>query len=110
MTFYKAHNHCHYQENVCRLECLNEPDCEFYTWYGEGDPLEHLCVLLTSCPHTLTSCSHCHSGPARCQQDLSDSSTSLPSSTTEPLDHMALVISGGYGAGSSVEVFLPQES
>ena len=89
---------------------MAEPDCRYYTWYGEGEVLEYLCLLLTSCPHTHSSCSNCHSGPDQCQQLItSTTSTSPPTPTSTPSTQLtALLISGGYGPSRSAELYLPQ--
>jgi hypothetical protein len=41
-------------------------DCAFYTWFGEGNPLQTMCFLFSSCDEVV-ACSGCSSGRPTCQ-------------------------------------------
>jgi len=53
-------------ELECKNVCQELLDCEFYTWFGESNPLQTMCFLFSSCDEVV-ACSGCSSGRPTCQ-------------------------------------------
>merc|ERR1711970_232091 len=87
-------------EAECQRNCQDNRSCMFYTWSNGATFPPHYCVLLSSCEDTVP-CHGCYSGPQECSQQISTTSST-------PIME-GIIISGGYGAETSVEVFYPTD-
>ena len=56
-------------EAECQVDCLETPDCMFYTWHNAGSFPVHSCILLSSC-EVQSSCHGCFSGPSECSDEI----------------------------------------
>ena len=63
-------------EAECQDDCLENPECMFYTWYNGNSFPAHVCIILSSCEGTVP-CHGCFSGTPECSQQLS-TTTSAP--------------------------------
>jgi len=77
-------------EETCKDFCYNTTGCSFYTWYDSSDFLPPICILLSECTETFSSCTSCFSGPPTCK--------------TEPQEELAIIVTGGVSADTSVDL------
>jgi len=77
-------------EETCKDFCYNTTGCSFYTWYDSSDFLPPICILLSECTETFSSCTSCFSGPPKCK--------------TEQQEELAIIVTGGNSAGTSVDL------
>ena len=93
-------------EAECRNHCRATNNCSYYTYFLEEDPNSQLCIALSHLIEPLQPCDTCLTGPLEC----GDTSKSRGNSNSKGsvawilINFAGLIISGGDGAGSSVEI------
>merc|ERR550519_1933320 len=51
----------------CHQFCGNNSECNYFTFFSEGHPLQHMCLIFRSCEVMDETCEGCISGPTVCE-------------------------------------------